>query len=186
MTMEEREATRPAPGTGRPHEVHEHYMRLALREAALAADAGEVPTGCVIVERPADGAPSVDARILGRGHNETEGRGNPTAHAEMLAIAEACAARGDFRLTDTVLYVTKEPCAMCAGAIVLARIPLVVYGVSDPHRGGQSVFGILDSAALIHRAEVVSGVCGDECRDRLQAFFRARRAASVSRIIPPA
>ena len=159
-------------------EIHEHFMRIAMREAEAAAEAEEVPTGCLIVERPADGVLTADARILGRGHNETEGRGNPTAHAEMLAIAEACAARGDFRLTDTVLYVTKEPCAMCAGAIVLARIPVVVYGVADPRRGGQSVFGILDSDALIHRAEIVAGVCGDECRERLQSFFRARRASS--------
>ncbi len=158
------------------NDTHEHFMRLAMREAEAAEAAGEVPTGCVIVERPQDGALTVEARIIGRGHNETEGRGNPTSHAEMIAIAEACAARGDFRLTDTILYVTKEPCAMCAGAIVLARIPVVVYGVSDPHRGGQSVFGILDSAALIHRAEIVADVCGDECRERLQAFFRARRA----------
>lgn len=155
--------------------IHEHFMRIAMHEAELAEAAGEVPTGCVIVEHPPDEPLTINSRIIGRGHNETEGRGNPTSHAEMLAIAEACAARGDFRLTDTVLYVTKEPCAMCAGAIVLARIPVVVYGVSDPHRGGQSVFGILDSEALIHRAEIIGGVCGDECRDRLQAFFRARR-----------
>lgn len=156
-------------------ELHEHFMRLAMREAALAEATGEVPTGCLIVERPADGVLAADARILGAAHNETEGRGCATAHAEMLAIAQACAARGDFRLTDTILYVTKEPCAMCAGAIVLARIPLVVYGVDDPRRGGQSVFGILRSEALIHRAEIVGGVCGDECRDQLQSFFRARR-----------
>ena len=154
---------------------HEHFMRLAMREAEAAAAAGEVPAGCVIVERPAEGARPEDVRILGVAHNETEGRGCATAHAEMLAIAQACAARGDFRLTDTVLYVTKEPCAMCAGAIVLARIPVVVYGVDDPRRGGQSVFGILGSEALIHRAEIVGGVCGDECRDQLQSFFRARR-----------
>ncbi len=158
--------------------IHEHFMHIAMREAEAAAGAEEVPTGCIIVERPPDGVLAADARILGLGHNETEGRGNPTAHAEMLAIAEACAARGDFRLTDTILYVTKEPCAMCAGAIVLARIPVVVYGVADPRRGGQSVFGILNSDALIHRAEIVAGVCGDECRERLQSFFRARRATT--------
>ena len=155
---------------------HTYFMQLALREAEAAAEAEEVPTGCVIIEKPTDeNVPSACVKILGRAHNQTECLKDPTAHAEMIAITQACATRGDFRLTDTILYVTKEPCAMCAGAIVLARIPTVVYGVSDPKRGGQSVFGILTSEALIHRAEVVDGVCGDECKARLQSFFRARR-----------
>lgn len=155
---------------------NEHFMRLALREADLAAAAGEVPTGCVIVRRPADPLqPAAAARVLGRAHNQTELLRDPTAHAEMLAITQAAAFLRDFRLVDTILYVTKEPCAMCAGAIVLARIPTVVYGVADPQRGGQSIFGILDHQALIHRAEVVAGVLDAECRARLQSFFRARR-----------
>ncbi len=155
---------------------HEHFMRLALREADKAAACGEVPTGCVIVARPADPLfPPAMARVLGRAHNQTELLKDPTAHAEMLAITQAAAALGDFRLVDTLLYATKEPCAMCAGAIVLARIPTVVYGVADPQRGGQSVFGILDRRGLIHRATVVEGVLAGECRLRLQRFFRARR-----------
>jgi len=164
-----------------PISFHEYFMRLALREAEKAAAAEEVPTGCVIVERPKDEEhPPMLAcvRVLGRAHNETEGLHDPTAHAEMLAITQACSAVGDFRLTDAILYVTKEPCAMCAGAIVLARIPLVVYGVGDPRRGGQSVFGILDSQALIHRAQVTGGVLEGECRGMLQDFFRERRKNS--------
>lgn len=155
-----------------PMEEHQRLMRLAIDEARAAERAGEVPTGCVIVEPGEDGA-----RILGRGRNSVEAAGNPTAHAEILAICEACRARGDFRLDGTVLYVTKEPCAMCAGAIVLARIPIVVWGMSDPARGGQSAFGILDSEALINRSEILGGVCGDECLLMMQSFFRARRAA---------
>jgi tRNA(adenine34) deaminase len=161
-----------------PPSFHESFMRLALQEAAKAAEAEEVPTGCVIIERPKDEEhPPMPAcvRVLGRAHNQTEMLHDPTAHAEMIAITQACSAVGDFRLADTILYVTKEPCAMCAGAIVLARVPLVVYGVGDPRRGGQSVFGILDSPALIHRAQIVGGVLDDECRGVLQDFFRERR-----------
>ncbi len=158
-------------------EFHAYFMRLALREAARAAEAGEVPAGCVIVAKPANtlGMPAA-ARILGRAHNQTELLHDPTAHAEMLAITQAAAALGDFRVVNAILYVTKEPCAMCAGAIVLARIPTVVFGVPDPKRGGAvSVFNILTHPDLIHRAEVISGVLEDECREMLQAFFRARR-----------
>ncbi|NLF21900.1 MAG: nucleoside deaminase [Lentisphaerae bacterium] len=158
---------------------HDYFMRLALREADQAAAANEVPTGCVIIDRPVDDTiRPVAVKVLGRAHNQTEMLHDPTAHAEMIAITQAAAARGDFRLTDTVLYVTKEPCPMCAGAIVLARIPTVVYGVADPQRGGQSVFQILTHPQLIHRAEVIGDVLGDVCRERLQAFFRNRRDAS--------
>ncbi len=172
-----------------PHGGHAAYMRLALDEAAKAAAAGEVPTGCVIVEAP-DSLPSQGSggaatdplspgcRILATARNRTEELHDPTAHAEILAIRQAAAARGDFRLDNTILYVTKEPCAMCAGAIVLARIPLVVWGVDDERRGGESVFGILTSEALIHRAALVRGVLGDEARAMLQGFFKERRAES--------
>lgn len=156
-----------------PQEFHERFMRLALEEARAAAKADEVPTGCVIVEPGTDWA--CDASVIGRGRNAVESSHDPTAHAEMRAIAEACRARGDFRLDGTILYVTKEPCAMCAGAIVLARIPLVVWGMSDPKRGGQSVFGILESKALINRSAIVDGVCGEECREIIQRFFKAKR-----------
>ena len=156
---------------------HEHFMRLALREADQAAAAGEVPTGCVIIAVPREEPACLAAvKILGRARNQTEMLKDPTAHAEMIAITQAAAALGDFRLTNTILYVTKEPCAMCAGAIVLARIPTVVYGTVDPQRGGNSRFGILNNPALIHRATVIEGILADTCLERLQAFFRQRRS----------
>jgi len=156
---------------------HEHFMRIAIDEALAARDAGEVPAGCVIVRQQAGGEECrpTDDLILARAHNSTESSSNPTAHAEILAIAGAAAKIGDFRLTGTVLYVTKEPCAMCAGAIVLARIPVVVWGMSDPRRGGESNFGILSSEDLIHRAETVPGILEEETRGIVQDFFRARR-----------
>ncbi len=145
----------------------EHYMRMALREAQAAADAGESPVGAVIAR---------EGGIIGRAHNSVELLKDPTAHAEMIAITQAAAAVGDWRLTESTLYVTKEPCAMCAGAIVLARIPRVVFGVADPIRGGAvSVFGIVNHPKLNHRSEVVSGVLEAECREILQEFFRRRR-----------
>lgn len=160
---------------------HEYFMRLALNEADRAGAAGEVPTGCVIIERPDDeDAAPISARILASAHNQTEALHDPTAHAEMIAITQAAATIGDFRLSNTILYVTKEPCAMCAGAIVLARIPMVVWGVGDPRRGGESVFGILSSDALIHRAETITGILGEEAREKLQGFFRMRRSAGNS------
>ena len=160
---------------------HEYFMRLALRLAEKAAAAEETPTGCVIITAPSAAEESMPAtvKVLGRAHNQTAMLKDPTAHAEMIAITQAAAAIGDFRLTDTILYVTKEPCAMCAGAIVLARIPTVVYGASDPQRGGHSIFGIMNHPALIHRAEVIGGVLGEECRNLLQGFFRARRRAGA-------
>lgn len=158
-------------------DFHEYFMRLALAEAEEAASRGEVPAGCVIVRRPADftQTPPESVEILAKASNMTEELNDPTAHAEVRAIRAAAKATGDFRLTDTVLYVTKEPCAMCAGAIVLARIPLVVYGVSDARRGGQSLFGIMTSPSLIHRAEIKEGVLAAESLRCLQEFFRRRR-----------
>jgi tRNA(adenine34) deaminase len=114
--------------------------------------------------------------VVARAHNQVERLKDPTAHAEMIAITQAAATLGDWRLVNTALYVTKEPCAMCAGAIVLARIPLLVYGVADPKRGGAvSVFNIVQHPGLIHRCEVVSGILEEECRAMLQEFFRKRR-----------
>ena len=178
-------------------EFHEKYMRQALHEAERAAEAGEVPTGCVIVRlRPDDAQatgtsealslhhstiPSfhhsieISPKIIARAHNQTEMLKDPTAHAEIVAITQAAAALGDWRLTNTILYVTKEPCAMCAGAIVLARIPLVVWGLSDPKRGGHSVFSILNHEGLNHRPEILAGVMETECRERFQAFFKEKR-----------
>jgi tRNA(adenine34) deaminase len=157
-------------------EMHEKYMRAAIKQADKAFEAGEVPTGCVIIDMlplKTEGFP----HIIGSAHNQTELLKDPTAHAEMIAITQASSARGDWRLTDTVLYVTKEPCAMCAGAIVLARIPTIVFGLPDPKRGGAvSVFNIVDHPQLNHRADVVSGILEDECRRLLQSFFQARRS----------
>ena len=163
-----------------------HFMRMALREAEKAAADGEVPTGCVIVQpavrEPAhDGRPAVldpdptRAIILGRGHNQTEDLRDATAHAEMLAMSAAFQARGDWRLTGTRLYVTKEPCPMCAGGIVLARVDTVVWGVSDPKRGGGTEFGIFGHPGINHHPEIVTGVLEDESKAILQSFFRARR-----------
>jgi len=147
--------------------THDHYMQLALREAQLSADNDEVPVGAIIVKAGA---------VIGRAHNQTELLKDPTAHAEMIAITQAASSVGDWRLTDTVLYVTKEPCPMCAGAIVLARIPVVVFGVADPLRGGAvSVFNILNHPQLNHRPEVIQGVMEKSCRAILQDFFRKKR-----------
>ena len=164
----------------------EYYLRMALREAMKAADEGEVPLGAVIVEpavvEPAhDGHPAVlsddpsAAKILGRAHNMPEGLKDATAHAEMLAMSAAFQAKGDWRLTGARLYVTKEPCPMCAGGIVLARLDAVVWGVSDPKRGGGTTFGIFDHPGVNHHPEIVAGVLEDEAREILQTFFRARR-----------
>lgn len=165
-------------------DLHSYGMELALREADKAYQLGEVPAGCVILRPQAPGDtlrhPSL-ARVLGRAHNQTETLKDPTAHAEMLAITQAATALGDWRLVDTVLYVTKEPCPMCAGAIVLARIPVVVYGLPDPKRGGISVFNILRHEGLNHRAEIIPGVLEERCREQLTAFFRDCREGRIRR-----
>jgi tRNA(adenine34) deaminase len=158
-------------------EFHANFMRLALREAGTAAEAGEVPTGCVIIKQPdSDDRPLAAVKVLARAHNQTETLKDATAHAEMIALTQASAALGDWRLTGTILYVTKEPCSMCAGAIVLARVPLVVWGVSDPKRGGHTVFSILDHQGLNHRPQIIRNVLEQECLAMLQSFFRERRA----------
>jgi len=161
---------------------HEYFMKMALREAEKAAADGEVPAGCVIVRRPADpDAPPAAARILARAHNQPEGLCDATAHAEMLALSAASDATGNWRLADTVLYVTKEPCPMCAGAIALARVPLVVWGVSDPKRGGETVFGIFAHSGMNHHPETVAGILEEPCKAVLVDFFRRRRAESADR-----
>ena len=169
----------------------EHFMRMALREAERAGAEGEVPLGCVVVapaviEPAHDGHPAVfdwnptRARVLGRAHNQTEGLSDATAHAEMLALTAAFQARGDWRLGGTRLYVTKEPCPMCAGAIVLARVDAVVWGVSDPKRGGGTTFGIFGHPGVNHHPAIVSGVLAPEAKSVLQSFFRDRRAQEAS------
>ena len=141
-------------------------MRLALAQAALARAAGEVPVGAVVVR---------DGAVAGRGYNQPIGTSDPTAHAEVLALREAAHAAGNYRLTSAVLYVTVEPCLMCVGAIVHARVATVVYGAADP-KGG-AVRSLLDPATLPlnHRFEAIEGVLADECREILRAFFRERR-----------
>jgi tRNA(adenine34) deaminase len=148
-------------------ERDEFFMRLALREAERALEHDDVPVGAVIVHA---------GEVIGAGHNERELREDPTAHAETIAIREAARVRGSWRLIDTVLYVTLEPCAMCAGAIVLGRIPRVVYGATDPKAGAAgSVLDILSEPRLNHRPDVASGLLAAECADLLLAFFRSRR-----------
>ena len=143
-------------------------MRLALREAEAALAHDDVPIGAVVVR---------DGELAGAGHNERELRQDPTAHAEILALREASRAVGSWRLLDCVLYVTLEPCAMCAGAIVLARVGRVVFGALDPKAGAcGSVLNVIDEPRLNHRPEVAGGVLADECAGLLRAFFAARRA----------
>ena len=144
------------------------YMGMALREAEQGAAEGEVPCGAVIVK---------DDLVIGKAHNQTETLRDPTAHAEVLAITQAAAALDNWRLNDAVMYVTKEPCPMCAGAIVLARLKKVIWALDDPKRGGaRSKFKILDHTDLNHRTEIETGVLHDECKALLQGFFRERRA----------
>ena len=141
-------------------------MRLALAQAALGRAAGEVPVGAVVV---------LDDVVVGRGFNHPIGASDPTAHAEVLALRDGARTIGNYRLTGATLYVTVEPCLMCVGAIVHARIASVVYGVADP-KGG-AVRSLLDPNALPlnHRFEAVEGILADECRQVLQEFFRDRR-----------
>jgi len=145
----------------------EYFMRLALREAEHALEHEDVPIGAVAVRA---------GEVVGAGHNERELRQDPTAHAELLALREAARAVGSWRVLDTVLYVTLEPCAMCAGAIVLARVPRVVYGASDPKAGAAgSVLDVLGERRLNHRPEVAGGLLAEECGALLSEFFASRR-----------
>jgi tRNA(adenine34) deaminase len=145
----------------------ENFMRHAIAEAERALEHGDVPVGAVLVR---------GGEVIGAGHNERELREDPTAHAEMIAIREAARVLGSWRLLDTVLYVTLEPCAMCAGAIVLGRIPRVAYGAEDPKAGAAgSVLDILAEPRLNHRPQVDGGVLAGECAALLLEFFRTRR-----------
>src|SRR5918999_4488790 len=145
----------------------EYFMRLALREAERALEHDDVPIGAVVVH---------DGEVIGAGRNERELREDPTAHAEVLALREAAAHLGSWRVLDSVLYVTLEPCAMCAGAIVLARVPRVIYGTVDPKAGAAgSVLDVLAEPELNHRPEVAGGLLADECAAILREFFATRR-----------
>ena len=145
----------------------EHFMREALRQAQKAFEASEVPVGAVVVR---------EGKIIGRAHNQVELLKDATAHAEMLALTQAEAAVGDWRLTDCALYVTKEPCPMCAGAIVHTRIRRVVFGCPDSRAGAAgTVMNLLQHNALNHYCEITSGVLQNECAGLLQDFFRKKR-----------
>jgi len=145
----------------------EYFMRLALREAERALEHDDVPIGAVIVR---------DGEVIAAARNERELRGDPTAHAEVLALREASARVGTWRLLDTALYVTLEPCAMCAGAIVLGRVPRVVYAADDPKAGAAgSVLDVLSEPQLNHRPVVASGLLAGEAADLLRAFFASKR-----------
>jgi tRNA(adenine34) deaminase len=147
----------------------ERWMRLAIREAELALEHDDVPVGAVVAGGD---------ELLGAGHNERERRQDPTAHAEVLALRAAAARLGSWRILGATLYVTLEPCAMCAGAIVLSRIPRVVYGAPDPKAGAAgSVLDVLAEPRFNHRPELLGGLLREECAAPLVAFFAARRPA---------
>ena len=151
---------------------HERWMRLALDEARAAEALGEVPVGAVVVR---------GGELVSRGHNLTHTLQDPSAHAEMVAIRRAAQATGHWRLLDCTLYVTLEPCAMCSGAIVLARLPRLVYAAPDPKAGmSGSLENLVQYPRLNHRVELIPGVLADEAGDLLRAFFRARRRARAN------
>ena len=145
----------------------ETYMQEAIAQARAAGEAGEVPIGAVLVR---------DGEVIARGANRTIADCDPTAHAEIVALRAAACAIGNYRLAGATLYVTLEPCAMCAGAIVQARVDRVVFGAADPKAGAvRTLFNIADHPQLNHRAEIVGGVLAEECAVLLQSFFAARR-----------
>jgi tRNA(adenine34) deaminase len=153
--------------TGPSFPDDERFMRQALVEAARAEESKDVPVGCVVVK---------DGRVVGRGCNQRELLQDPTAHAEIIAITAAAAEGESWRLDRCTLYVTLEPCAMCAGAIVLARIPRVVFGAPDPKAGAcGSLMNLVQDSRLNHRSAVFSGVLAEECGAKLKAFFQALR-----------
>ena len=147
--------------------MHDLFMREALVLAEQAATVGEVPVGALVV---------VAGQVVGRGSNSTISRNDPTAHAEILALREAAQALGNYRLEEATLYATLEPCVMCAGALVAARVKTLVFGARDLRFGGvRSKFRIADSEILNHRVEIIEGVLAAECVEILQRFFEARR-----------
>lgn len=151
-----------------PLQPYETWMRRSLDEAAVAFELGEVPVGAVIVHGDS---------VVGTGYNQRESLQDPTAHAEIIAITQAAQTLGSWRLNDCTLVVTLEPCPMCAGAIVQARIPTVIYGTTDPKGGAcHTLYQITDDERLNHRCTVLGGVMEHDCRAILQEFFRARRA----------
>jgi tRNA(adenine34) deaminase len=161
------------PLTDPRHPFHREHMAMALDEAAAAAAEDEVPVGAVIV--------SLKRGVIGRAHNQREQLHDPTAHAEMIAITQAAQALQSWRLDGCVLYVTLEPCPMCAGAVVQARLPMVVYGCTDPKAGAcHTLYEITSDPRLNHRAQLVAGVEADRCAAILSQFFAAKRRAGKS------
>ncbi len=147
---------------------HERYMRSAIQEAERARDAGEVPVGCVVVH---------EGRIIGKGYNQRETLQDPTAHAEIIAITAAAGALGSWRLEGARLYVTLEPCPMCAGAIILARVAEVHFGALDPKAGcAGSLMNLLEDARFNHQPAVFAGLLAEECGSLLTSFFQDLRA----------
>lgn len=152
--------------------THEHWMKLALREAERAFESGEVPVGAVVVK---------DGHMIGRGYNQIEMLRDPTAHAEMIALTSAVATVGSKWLQGAVLYVTLEPCAMCAGAIVLSRLQTLVIGADDPKTGAcGSLYDIVRDERLNHRVEVIRGILDQSSSELLKEFFRRLRNATPS------
>jgi tRNA(adenine34) deaminase len=150
------------------HPFHLHHMELALAEATAAEDEDEVPIGCVIVHP--------DQGVIAAAHNQREQLHDPTAHAEMIALTQAARALGPWRLENGLLYVTLEPCPMCAGAVVQARVPHLVYGTTDPKAGAcETLYRITSDPRLNHRAQVIGGVLADRCAAILAEFFAAKR-----------
>ena len=171
---ESRDAARertPPPGGGPAGD--ERWMREALAEARLAGGRGEVPVGAVVV---------LDGAVVGRGGNQPIHATDPTAHAEVVALRDAALTAGNYRLTGAALYVTVEPCVMCAGALVHARVDRLVFGAAEPKAGAvRSVMRVLDHPALNHRVEVAGGVLEPECTALMRAFFAERRVADKDR-----
>ena len=156
------------------HPFHREHMEMALDEAGAAADEDEVPVGAVIV--------SLESGVIARAHNQREKLRDPTAHAEMIAITQAANGLKSWRLEGCILYVTLEPCPMCAGAIVLARLPMVVYGAGDPKAGAcDTLYRITSDARLNHRAQVIGGVLAERCAGILSAFFAGKRQRGLER-----
>ena len=150
----------------------EQYMRSAIEEARVAAENGDVPIGCVIVH---------NGRIIGRAYNQREQLQDPTAHAEIIALTQAAAALESWRLTGCTMYVTLEPCPMCAGALVLARIDRLVYGCDDPKTGAvKSLYNIVQDKRLNHQIEVTSEILAEDCSKLLQDFFQRRRIENTN------
>lgn len=148
--------------------MHENYMKLAIEEAKKAWEMNEVPIGAIVVYK---------GEVIGRGHNLRENEQSPSAHAEMLAIQEASEYLNSWRLEDTTLYVTLEPCVMCSGAIVMSRIPYVVYGANDPKGGcSGSLMNLIEDTRFNHRSTVERGILAEECGEMLRTFFKEKRA----------